>query len=101
MLREEQHQAVAAKAQLDRDQAQMELERVKLEQKNELEKAKLDQEKELKLAELKIVEKRAERASSSSDTDGESVHSVRSSCNRSRKSGPKLPPFEEHKDEVK
>ena len=79
------------------------LEQAKLEQQERLRMLELEQQKELKLAELKLAEKKLENdeAGSGSDSDANGSEAYASSSRTRRgKSGPKLPSFDENKDNI-
>jgi len=121
LQREEQQRQIAEKAQAEllsrqdvksaqeaerREKLKREeiaLEQAKLEQQERLRVLELEQQKELKLAELKLAEKKLENneASLGSDSDANgSEASASSSRTRRGKSGPKLPYFDENKDNI-
>ena len=82
------------------------LERAKLDHEETLKRLELEQQKELKLAELKLAEKKLDNSSAEaandSDSDGSQASQASASSRRGsrRKSGPKLPHFDENKDNI-
>lgn len=86
---------------LKRDE--MALEHAKLEQEERLKRMELDQQKELKLAELKLAEKKLDNGEgdSGSESDANASEASASSTRARRgKAGPRLPPFDENKDNI-
>lgn len=82
------------------------MEQAKLDQQERLKRLELEQQKELKLAELQLAEKKLENSTAAdaneSDSDGSQVSHASSSRSRGsrRKAGPKLPHFDENKDNI-
>jgi len=88
------------------EQAKLDQARAKLELEERLKRLELKQQKELKLAELQLTEKKPENSNadghneSNSDDSQVSDASASSSRGNRSKSGPKLPHFDENKDNI-
>jgi len=109
--REDQQRDIAAKAQeelrareAERDERirkdEMTVKQQEAERAERLKREELALQKEIKLAELRIAEKKLERHESESEasSDGEASHA--SSTKQKGKSGPKLPHFDENRDNI-
>jgi len=108
--REEQQREIAAKAQQAREKSKAIFEAEKAD-KDRAERLRMEEislerqmmENELKLAEVKLAEKRLEKEHSQAGSDSDGEASVAGSTNAQSvrgKSGPKLPHFDEAKDNV-
>ena len=121
LKREEQQRQVAAKAQEEMqareerlkreadernersEQMRIEQQRLQMERDERLRLAEVELDKEIKLAELRLAEKKLERNGSGSEADSDGEASRTSSTARSSrkaKAGPKLPHFDESKDNI-
>jgi len=104
--REEQKNEAEAERIDRRKREEIALEHAKLEQAEKLKIMELEQQKEVKLTELKLAEKKLDNsnaeAANDSDSDGSQASHASSSSRRGsrRKAGPKLPHFDEHKDNI-
>ena len=81
----------------------LEQQRLEMERDERLKIAEVELQKEIRLAELRVAEKKLERNGSGSeaDSDGEASHtSSTSRSSRKAKAGPKLPHFDESKDNI-
>jgi len=106
LLREEQKNEMTLRAQEKLKQEEIALEHPKLDEVEKLKIMELDQQREVKLAEMKLAEGKRDNRNSGAANDSDSGESQASHSSASsrrgnrRKAGPKLPHFDEHKDNI-